>query len=85
MEATNEFDVPNSAGVLAAIEIIYTDGSTETIVSDSSWKALGSTTIPAGFEGFNFDDSSWSAATVEAPFGNSPWGLTSTPPSTYSS
>ncbi|KIJ34430.1 hypothetical protein M422DRAFT_92931, partial [Sphaerobolus stellatus SS14] len=38
VKATNDFDAPNPAGVLAAIEIIYTDGSTETIVSDSSWK-----------------------------------------------
>ncbi|KIJ33487.1 carbohydrate-binding module family 67 protein [Sphaerobolus stellatus SS14] len=81
VEATNGGTVPNPAGVLAAIEITYTDGSTQMVVSDSSWKALNSPTIPTGFEEFNFDDSSWSAATVESPSGGSPWGPIDTPSS----
>jgi len=81
VEGTNVGSVPNPAGVLAAIEVTYTDSTNQTVVTDASWKTLASSTIPAGFEGFNFDDSSWSAATVEAPFGSSPWGATNTPPS----
>ncbi|KAF8075282.1 hypothetical protein FPV67DRAFT_626093 [Lyophyllum atratum] len=62
---------PREAGVVAAIQIRYSDGSTENVVSDGKWKAAPGT--PAGFEQVAFDDSKWSAALVEGTYpGTSP-------------
>lgn len=72
----------NPAGVLAAIQIRYTDGFTQNIVSDSSWHV--SKTVPAGFEQLRFDDSSWPAATVQANYGAAPWRNIQIPPSASS-
>ncbi|KAF8075281.1 hypothetical protein FPV67DRAFT_1476831 [Lyophyllum atratum] len=62
----------NAAGVLAAIQIRYSDGFTETIVTDGQWHAVQGT--PAGFEQVAFDDSQWPAAFVEGSYPNTaPW------------
>ncbi|KAF9552491.1 hypothetical protein CPC08DRAFT_607616, partial [Agrocybe pediades] len=82
VNVTNGSNVPNPAGLLAAIQIKYTDGFVETVVTDSSWHV--NTNVPAGFQEVGFDDSTWPAATVEANYGASPWGLISTPPSAAS-
>ncbi|KAF5312916.1 hypothetical protein D9619_003811 [Psilocybe cf. subviscida] len=57
----------NPAGVLATICITFTDGSSQTIVSDTTWKVFG--TVPAGFQDPSFNDSSWSAAHFQHAFG----------------
>ncbi|KDR71213.1 hypothetical protein GALMADRAFT_143925 [Galerina marginata CBS 339.88] len=82
VNATNDLTVPNPAGLLATIQIKYTDGFTETIVTDPSWHAF--TSVPAGFQNQAFDDSAWPPATVEANFGAAPWGAVSIPPSASS-
>ncbi|KAG6916027.1 hypothetical protein DXG01_008796 [Tephrocybe rancida] len=62
----------NAAGVLAAIEIHYSDGFIDTIVTDAEWHAVSGT--PAGFEQVAFDDSQWPAAFVEGSYPNTaPW------------
>ncbi|KAF5379400.1 hypothetical protein D9615_006572 [Tricholomella constricta] len=62
----------NAAGLLAAIQIRYSDGFTDTIVTDGQWHAIAGT--PAGFEQVAFDDSAWPAAFVEGPYPNTaPW------------
>ncbi|KAG6919335.1 hypothetical protein DXG01_006881 [Tephrocybe rancida] len=62
----------NAAGVLAAIQIHYSDGFIETIVTDGEWH--GVTGTPAGFEQVAFDDSQWPAAFVEGSYPNTaPW------------
>lgn len=58
--------LPTAAGVVAAIQVKYTDGSTETVVSDAQWHAIAGT--PAGFEQVAFDDRTWAAALVEGPY-----------------
>ncbi|KAJ7203129.1 lectin [Mycena pura] len=68
---------PNPAGLLAAIQITYSDGTTTTIVSDNSWRF--SVTVPSGYEQLSFDDSSWKLAVPEGPDGIDPWGQTPTP------
>lgn len=60
------------AGLIAKIQISYTDGTTETIVTDNSWKL--SKTERAGWYGSSYDDSGWSAADQQVSFGESPWG-----------
>jgi hypothetical protein len=64
----------NAAGVLTAIQVRYTDGFTDTIVSDGEWH--GVTGSPAGFEQVGFDDSAWGAAFVEGPYPSTPpWNM----------
>ncbi|KAJ7704619.1 lectin [Mycena metata] len=72
-----------SAGLLAAIQITYSDGTTSTIISDTTWRF--STTVPNGYEQLSFDDNSWTPAIAEGVYGVgiAPWGpiaIPSTPP-----
>ncbi|KAG6861926.1 hypothetical protein C0995_009876 [Termitomyces sp. Mi166 len=63
---------PSPAGLLAAIQIRYSDGFVDTIVTDGEWHAVSGT--PAGFEQCAFDDSSWPAAFVEGSYPTTaPW------------
>ncbi|KAJ7666051.1 hypothetical protein DFH06DRAFT_265916 [Mycena polygramma] len=63
------------AGLLAAIKLQYTDGSTATVVSDSSWKVA--TNIPSDFP-LPSDTSPFASATVAAAFGSGAWGTSVT-------
>ncbi|KAH9484902.1 hypothetical protein JR316_0001804 [Psilocybe cubensis] len=67
----------NKAGVIAAIKVRYSNGFTDTIVTDNQWHAiLGA---PAGFAQVAFDDSAWPAPFIEgAPMapGAVPWTMT---------
>jgi hypothetical protein len=47
-------------GLLAAILLTYSDGTTDTLVTDSSWRAH--TGLPAGFAQTSFDDTTWAVA-----------------------
>ncbi|PPR01021.1 hypothetical protein CVT26_015622 [Gymnopilus dilepis] len=80
LSATN-YDGPglNPAGVLAAIQVIYTDGSTSSIVTDGSWRSFPS--VPAAFQQIGYDDSAWPHARVEGSYGVSPWNILAMPPS----
>jgi alpha-L-rhamnosidase len=73
--ATNLADVNSGgdspAGLVAAIQVSYTDGTKEVVISDTTWKATN--TIPQGFEQPSFNDASWSAAHSQGNFGVSPW------------
>ena len=65
-------NVGNAAGLISAIEIRYTDGFTDTIVTDAEWHAV--TGAVPGFEQVAFDDGAWPAAFVEGPIGTTaPW------------
>ncbi|KAJ7269734.1 hypothetical protein C8J57DRAFT_319784 [Mycena rebaudengoi] len=58
-------------GLLAAIRVNYTDGSSDTLVSDVTWAAT--TNIPPDFP-TPFDTSHFRPAMIIAPFGPGPWG-----------
>ncbi|KAJ6487842.1 hypothetical protein C8R45DRAFT_994587 [Mycena sanguinolenta] len=60
-----------SPGFLAAIKIVYADGTSETVVSDASWTV--SAVIPATFP-IPAASTGFVAATVAAAFGSGPWG-----------
>jgi hypothetical protein len=78
--AVNGRTTPNPAGLLIAIKITYSDGTTSTIVSDTTWRA---STIPAGYEQLSLDDNSWKPAIAEGAYGVAPWGqipIPSSPP-----
>ncbi|KAF8967082.1 hypothetical protein BDZ97DRAFT_1656769, partial [Flammula alnicola] len=82
VNAANNLGGP--AGLLAAIQIRYTDGFTETVVTNGEWHGI--TGVPAGFEQVAFNDSAWPAAFVEGPFPTTaPWlGAVTIPPPTQS-
>ncbi|KAJ7103044.1 lectin [Mycena belliarum] len=67
------------AGILATILITYTDGTTSTIVSDTTWRYF--LTVPDGYEQLSYDDNSWTPAVAEGPYGVAPWGQISIPSS----
>lgn len=69
---------------IATILVTYSDGTTDTIISDSSWRS--SNTVPVGFEQLSFDDTAWPAATTVGAYGAATWGAVAIPtnPSTVS-
>ncbi|KAJ7466899.1 hypothetical protein FB451DRAFT_1259459 [Mycena latifolia] len=66
-----------NGALIATILVTYSDGTTDTIVSDSSWRA--SNTVPAGFEQLSFDDIAWPAATTVGAYGAATWGTVFVP------
>lgn len=92
VEARNAFNSPGyDRGVLVDMTGVDAGGDAATtgIVSDGSWKIIGTTTdgglpsggLPDGGSGNTpawfdptFDDSTWTAAFDEGPHGMSPWG-----------
>ncbi|KAJ7742736.1 hypothetical protein DFH07DRAFT_39750 [Mycena maculata] len=58
-------------GMLAAVTVKYSDGSTDSVVSDSSW--LASTNIPLDFPS-PASTSNFAAAAVAGSFGSGAWG-----------
>ncbi|KAG6918597.1 hypothetical protein DXG01_013008 [Tephrocybe rancida] len=69
------------AGVLAAIEITHSDGSTAILTSDNNW--LASKVIPTDFEQPHTDDSAWPEAHVIAQYGTEPWAVTISVPAPF--
>ncbi|KAJ6557541.1 hypothetical protein B0H19DRAFT_1070190 [Mycena capillaripes] len=63
--------VPNAA-LVAAIRVTYDDFTTDTIVTDTSWR-----TSPwvAGFEQLSFDDTAWPTAIVKVAYPGAPYGV----------
>ncbi|KAG6852857.1 hypothetical protein C0991_008550 [Blastosporella zonata] len=59
------------AGLLAAIRITHSDGSVQSITSDTSWRATAS--IPVNFEQPALDDSSWQSPFALGKYGVEPW------------
>ncbi|MBF0431641.1 MAG: PQQ-dependent sugar dehydrogenase [Fibrobacteria bacterium] len=70
MSVTN--DNVGWAGLIAAINLVYTDSSKESYVTDASWKAGNSNA--SGWQTTAFNDGSWPAATVLGNNGMDPWG-----------
>ena len=71
----NQGTVPNPAALLVAINIVYTDITTATVVSDANWRANNNEI--AGFESVGFDDSAWPYAVVVGNADSPIWGLPS--------
>ncbi|KAF9549702.1 alpha-L-rhamnosidase [Agrocybe pediades] len=75
VRATNLADVSSGgdspAGLLAAIKIIFADGTSTTLTTDSSW--LSNTAVPSDWNSPTFNQSGWTAASVIAAYGQGPW------------
>jgi alpha-L-rhamnosidase len=71
IEAENAGKAENPAGMIAKLVMTYADGSTDTIASDDSWKAIRrgrkDWQLPA------HDDSDWPDAMIAAKVGEGPW------------
>ncbi|KAJ7440718.1 hypothetical protein FB451DRAFT_1058647 [Mycena latifolia] len=55
------------AGVLATILVTYSDGTTDKLITDGSWRVHNG--LPTGFEQLSFDDTAWPSATIAAAYG----------------
>ncbi|KAJ7455527.1 hypothetical protein FB451DRAFT_1278058 [Mycena latifolia] len=55
------------SGVLATILVTYSDGTTDKLVTDGSWRVHNG--LPVGFEQLSFDDTTWPSATIAATYG----------------
>ncbi|KAJ6609085.1 hypothetical protein B0H10DRAFT_510538 [Mycena sp. CBHHK59/15] len=65
-----------AGALIATILLTYSDGTTDTLVTDSSWRV--SNTDPAGFADLAFDDT-WPVETVLGSYGANPWGTIAIP------
>ncbi|KAF8891020.1 hypothetical protein BD779DRAFT_1387952, partial [Infundibulicybe gibba] len=72
----------SAAGLLASIQILYTDGTTTTISSDATWRVTQP--VPDGFQSPSFNDAQWQSAIVAAAYGSGPWGYIVIPPQSSS-
>jgi hypothetical protein len=70
VSATNGSASP--AGLIATLEVQFTDGSSLQVDTDGSWKTAQQ--APTGWQQPGFDDSGWPTALVEASYGSGPWG-----------
>ena len=59
------------SGLLAKMVISYTDGSTDVILTDNTWKV--GKTAAAGWQKAGFDDSGWKAPDQALTYGGQPW------------
>ncbi|KAJ7043210.1 bacterial alpha-L-rhamnosidase-domain-containing protein [Mycena alexandri] len=75
--ATNVADVNSAgdspAGFIAAINVLYADGSSDTVLSDTAWKVFAGT-LPTGWQNPGFNDAAWAAASGNGVYGVQPWG-----------
>ncbi len=69
IEGTNEGKIANPAGILFALRLSYTDGTTELKQADKTWKSTASEP-PKGWTGLGFNDSQWINA---RDYGSSQW------------
>lgn len=58
--------------VVGKLTVLYTDGTTQDVVTDASW--LSSESANTGWDANGYATSSWVAATARAPYGQGPWG-----------
>ncbi|KAF4564948.1 hypothetical protein EYR40_011120 [Pleurotus pulmonarius] len=69
-----------AAGVIATILIHYADGSSETFITDETWRTVPSAAPPKGFQLQAFDDSKWGFAALQGIYSKSRWGAITLPP-----
>ena len=63
----------NPAGLIAKLELHFADNTTETLVSDTSWRSARQET--AGWHDIGFEAGAWKQALAVAPYGQGPWGM----------
>lgn len=66
-------NVSSSAGIVAKIEVRYTDGSVDTTVTDKNFKCSNNNSSTSGWERMGFDDTKWDTPDQSVVYGKSPW------------
>ena len=70
----------NPAGLLACLEIEFTDGKKLSVKSDETWRSSQQSSADgAAWTTADFDDSQWQPAVKLAPYGDAPWGAFTQP------
>ena len=72
VNAANQGDSPNPAGLLGLLKITYTDGTTTVIASDGTWRCTESAS--SGWQNVDYDARNWQQAQVAGNYGDNPWG-----------
>ena len=72
-------NVDGPAGLIGTILVDYSDGTTETIVTDETWKTLKADP-PGGWTSPNYNDTAWTTAVSEGPTESTPWKSPPLPP-----
>ncbi len=62
-----------SAGFIAKIEVRYTDGSVDTVVTDSTWKCSNNVDPTSGWKRLEYDDTLWVCPDRVIEYGGAPW------------
>jgi hypothetical protein len=65
-------NVANPAGLIAAMEIQFSNAVALTLVSDDSWRCA--TNGADGWDAANFDEAVWQKSFTETSYGGDPWG-----------
>jgi alpha-L-rhamnosidase len=78
VEAKNEGDAPNPAGLIAILSLHFADGQSVNVISDETWHT--SETGDAGWMNADFDAGKWPRARVVGAYGAAPWGDISVAP-----
>jgi len=78
IEANNEGEAPNPAGVIAILSLQFADGQSVNVISDGTWRA--SDTGGANWMNVDFDAGKWPRARVIGDYGTEPWGDVSVVP-----
>jgi len=73
LAAVNATDAASPAGAVGVLTIAFERGDPAVFRLDASWKA--GKERRGGWTEAAFDDSSWPAAMIVAPFGGGPWGV----------
>jgi hypothetical protein len=72
--------VPNASAFIAAIQINYSDGSSDISVTDTQWRANDRT---RGSSQADYDDSTWLYANIVGAANDPPWNLPAAPESFF--
>ncbi|KAK0492243.1 lectin [Armillaria luteobubalina] len=72
-------NVDGPAGLIATVLVDYSDGTTETIVTDNTWKTL-KVAPPGGWTSPSYNDTAWTTAVSEGPTESTPWKSPPLPP-----
>lgn len=77
IKAINSGERPTPAGVIAAVQMIFENGTTQSLVTDSSWRAFSEEV--EGWTTVSLMPSKWADAKEIGPYGMAPWGTFSEP------
>jgi alpha-L-rhamnosidase len=71
IEAANDGDSPNPAGVLAVLRLQFATGDPVVILSDDTWRSAES--APTDWMNVDFDADGWQGVQVAGTYGIGPW------------